>query len=337
MNKLLLIDGHSILNRAFYGVPLFGNTKGVHTNAVFGFLNMMFKFIDDEQPTHFAVAFDVHQPTFRHEMFKEYKGTRKPMLTVLREQVPIIKDLLKKMNITVIELPGYEADDVIGTMCKEGEKEGMDVCIYSGDRDLLQLASEKITVCIPKTKKGQTTIERYNTEDVKALYKVTPFEFIDVKALMGDSSDNIPGVPGIGEKGATAIISQFGSIENALEHADEISNTRNRNALINNFQLAKMSKVLATINIESPVGVKPSECVFGDIYTEEALDIIKELELKSMISRFSNVSASMDIEENFKLVNDYVEAEEIFNECINNSEQVGLFILNETTSLYTYL
>ena len=330
MNKLLLIDGHSILNRAFYGVPLFGNTKGVHTNAVFGFLNMMFKFIDDEQPTHFAVAFDVHQPTFRHEMFKEYKGTRKPMLPELREQVPIIKDLLKKMNITVIELPGYEADDVIGTMCKEGEKEGMDVCIYSGDRDLLQLASEKITVCIPKTKKGQTTIERYNTEDVKALYKVTPLEFIDVKALMGDSSDNIPGVPGIGEKGATAIISQFGSIENALEHADEISNTRNRNALINNFELAKMSKVLATINIESPVGVKPSECVFGDIYTEEALDIIKELELKSMISRFSNVSASMDIEENFKLVNDYVEAEEIFNECINNSEQVGLFILNET-------
>ena len=148
-------------------------------------------------------------------MFKEYKGTRKPMLPELREQVPIIKDLLKKMNITVIELPGYEADDVIGTMCKEGEKEGMDVCIYSGDRDLLQLASEKITVCIPKTKKGQTTIERYNTEDVKALYKVTPFEFIDVKALMGDSSDNIPGVPGIGEKGATAIISQFGSIENA--------------------------------------------------------------------------------------------------------------------------
>ena len=330
MNKLLLIDGHSILNRAFYGVPLFGNTKGVHTNAVFGFLNMMFKFIDDEQPTHSAVAFDVHQPTFRHEMFKEYKGTRKPMLPELREQVPIIKGLLKKMNITVIELPGYEADDVIGTMCKEGEKEGMDVCIYSGDRDLLQLASEKITVCIPKTKKGQTTIERYNTEDVKALYKVTPFEFIDVKALMGDSSDNIPGVPGIGEKGATAIISQFGSIENALEHADEISNTRNRNALINNFELAKMSKVLATINIESPVGVKPSECVFGDIYTEEALDIIKELELKSMISRFSNVSASMDIEENFKLVNDYVEAEEIFNECINNIEQVGLFILNET-------
>ena len=161
---------------------------------------------------------------------------------------------------------------------------------------------------------------------IRDRYKVTPFEFIDVKALMGDSSDNIPGVPGIGEKGATAIISQFGSIENALEHADEISNTRNRNALINNFQLAKMSKVLATINIESPVGVKPSECVFGDIYTEEALDIIKELELKSMISRFSNVSASMDIEENFKLVNDYVEAEEIFNECINNSEQVGLFL-----------
>ena len=295
MEKLLLIDGHSILNRAFYGVPLFTNTAGVHTNAIFGFLNMMFKFIDDEQPSHMVVAFDVHQPTFRHEMFKEYKGTRKPMLPELREQVPIIKDLLKKMNIDVVELPGYEADDVIGTLSKMGEANNMDVCVYSGDRDLLQLATENVTICIPKTKKGQTTIERYNTLQVKELYKVSPIEFIDVKALMGDSSDNIPGVPGIGEKGATTIIEQFGSIENAYEHLDEIKNTRNKNSLKEHYDMAQMSKVLATINVNSPVGIDVNKCVLKDIYTEEALEVVKELELKSMITRFSSVSTSSDI------------------------------------------
>ena len=328
MEKLLLIDGHSILNRAFYGVPLFTNTAGVHTNAIFGFLNMMFKFIDDEQPTHMVVAFDVHQPTFRHEMFKEYKGTRKPMLPELREQVPIIKDLLKKMNIDVVELPGYEADDVIGTLSKMGEANNMDVCVYSGDRDLLQLATEKVTICIPKTKKGQTTIERYNTLQVKEIYKVSPIEFIDVKALMGDSSDNIPGVPGIGEKGATTIIEQFGSIENAYEHLDEIKNTRNKNSLKEHYDMAQMSKVLATINVNSPVGIDVNKCVLKDIYTEEALEVVKELELKSMIARFSSVSTSSDIEEKFQLVDDYIKAQEIFDNC--KDKQVGMFIFNDT-------
>ena len=329
MEKLLLIDGHSILNRAFYGVPLFANAEGIHTNAVFGFLNMMFKFIDDEQPTHMAIAFDVHQPTFRHEMFQEYKGTRKPMQPELREQVPLIKELLTKMNITIMELPGYEADDIIGTMSKRGEKEGLQVCVYSGDRDLLQLASENITICIPKTKKGQTTVERYNTEEVKALYKVTPTEFIDVKALMGDSSDNIPGVPGIGEKGAINIISEFGSIENAYEHAEKISNTRNRNALTEHYDMAQMSKTLATINIDSPVDVKPMECVLGDIYTEDALDMVKKLELKSMISRFQNVSSSNDIEENFKVVSDLSQVEELFGRLTDSDREIGLFLFRD--------
>jgi DNA polymerase-1 len=329
MDKLLLIDGHSILNRAFYGVPLFANTKGVHTNAVFGFLNMMFKFIDDEMPTHIAVAFDVHKPTFRHEMFKEYKGTRKPMLPELREQVPIIKELLNKMNITVMELPGYEADDVIGTMSKRGEAVGMEVCVYSGDRDLLQLASDNITICIPKTKKGQTTIERYNADQVKKLYKVTPTEFIDVKALMGDSSDNIPGVPGIGEKGATSIIEQFGSIENAYSNAEQISNTRNKNALLEHYDMAQMSKTLATININSPVAIEPKSCTLDNIYTELALDMIKELELKSIISRFSDVSSSNDIEDSFMIVTDIIDAEEIFAKakCKTN----GLYVFKPGT------
>ena len=325
MSKIVLIDGHSILNRAFYGVPIFTNSEGLHTNAVFGFLNIMFKIIDSKQPDYMAVAFDVHQPTFRHEMFKDYKGTRKPMMEELREQVPVIKELLQKMNITTVELLGYEADNVIGTLSKEGEKAGMEVDVISGDRDLLQLASDHITICIPKTKKGQTTVEEYNTEGVKELYKVTPKEFIDVKALMGDSSDNIPGVPGIGEKGATAIISQFGSIENAYDHADEISNTRNRNALLNNYEMAQMSKTLATINIQSPVEVTPKQCKLEDIYTEDALEMIKRLEFKSMIQRFGSVTSTNDCEGGFKSINNPFDADPIFEQA-KNADNVGIFI-----------
>ena len=325
MSKLVLVDGHSILNRAFYGVPLFTNSEGLHTNAVFGFLNILFKLIDDEKPDYLAIAFDVHQLTFRHEMFKDYKGTRKPMLPELREQVPVIKELLHKMNITTIELPGFEADDVIGTMSKIGEDAGMDVCVFSGDRDLLQLASDKVMICIPKTKKGQTTVEKYKTEEVKELYKVTPVEFIDVKALMGDSSDNIPGVPGIGEKGATTIIEQFGSIENAYEHAEEISNKRNKTALLEHYDMAQMSKVLATINRKSPVETKIEDCVFEDIYTADALDMIKHLEFKSMIPRFSGVTLENKYEDSFVKISQPDKAEELFNN-LKAADKIGLYI-----------
>ena len=326
MKKLVLIDGHSILNRAFYGVPVFTNSKGVHTNAVYGFLNIMFKIIELQSPDYFAVAFDVHAPTFRHKMFDDYKGTRKPMLPELKEQVPLIKELLGKMDIKTIELEGYEADDVLGTMSVKGEKEGMEVSIISGDRDLLQLATDKVQICIPKTSKGQTTVEYYNADAVKEKYKVTPTEFIDVKALMGDSSDNIPGVPGIGEKGATNIISEFGSIENAKEHAEEISNTRNKNAFIENYELAVLSKELATIDTDCPVETKVEECEFGDIYTKDALDMVKELEMKSMISRFENVdSGANDFEENFEVVSDTEQIDKLI-ESAKKADKIGLFI-----------
>ncbi len=328
MSKFVLIDGHSILNRAFYGVPVFSNSEGIHTNAVFGFLNILFKLIDEEQPDYLAVAFDVHHPTFRHKMFSEYKGTRKPMLPELREQVPLIKEILQKMNIRTVELPGYEADDIIGTLSKKGEKEGMDVSVISGDRDLLQLASDHIMICIPKTKKGQTTVERYHTEEVRELYHVTPKQFIDVKALMGDASDNIPGVPGIGEKGATAIIAQFGSIENAYQNADQIGSTRNRNALLEHYDMAQMSKTLATIDIDAPVEIAPKQCVFENIYTQEALEMVKRLEFKSMISRFSEVSVENDFEQNFVKVEDFVEAEEVFQRAAR-SKNTGIYIYTE--------
>ena len=218
MDKLVLIDGHSILNRAFYGVPDLTNAEGLHTNAVYGFLNIMLKILEEEKADHLAVAFDLPAPTFRHKMFDAYKGTRKPMPEELREQVPLIKEALTAMDIPTLTLEGFEADDILGTVAKRCQKEGIDVAIVSGDRDLLQLADEHIKIRIPKTSRGTTEIHDYYPEDVKREYQVTPQEFIDVKALMGDSSDNIPGVPSIGEKTATSLIAAYGSIENAYAH-----------------------------------------------------------------------------------------------------------------------
>ena len=198
--KIVLIDGHSILNRAFYGVPDLTNAEGLHTNAVYGFLNIMFKVLDEEKPEYLVVTFDVHAPTFRHKMYAEYKGTRKPMAEELRQQVPVIKEVLQAMGIYTIEQAGLEADDLLGTLSKRCESLGMEVAIISGDRDTLQLATEHTMIRIPKTKQGRTEVEDYHAAEVQECYGVTPTEFIDVKALMGDTSDNIPGVPGVGEK-----------------------------------------------------------------------------------------------------------------------------------------
>ena len=204
--KIVLIDGHSILNRAFYGVPMLTNSEGLHTNAVYGFLNILFKVLEEEQAGYAAVAFDLKAPTFRHKMFEEYKGTRKPMPQELHEQVPLMKEMLQAMGIPVLTMEGYEADDILGTISHRMEAEGMDVSVVSGDRDLLQLATDRIRIRIPKTKATGTEVEDYYAADVLERYQVTPTQFIDVKALMGDSSDNIPGVPGIGEKTATKLI-----------------------------------------------------------------------------------------------------------------------------------
>lgn len=215
-SKIVLIDGHSILNRAFYGLPDLTNADGLHTNAIYGFLTIMFKILEEEKPDYLTVAFDVHAPTFRHEMYEEYKGTRKPMADELRQQVPVIKEVLKAMGIRIIEQAGLEADDLIGTLSKRCAQKGMEVSVISGDRDLLQAATEQVKIRIPKTKQGRTEVEDYYAQDVKERYQVTPTEFIDLKALMGDASDNIPGVPSIGEKTATKIITEYHSIEEAL-------------------------------------------------------------------------------------------------------------------------
>ncbi len=229
--KIVLIDGHSILNRAFYGVPVLTNSAGLHTNGIYGFLNIMFKVMDEEKAEHLMVAFDLSGTTFRHKMYDAYKGTRKPMPQELHEQVPVLKEVLHAMGIQTVSKEGYEADDILGTLSCLCEKDGYDVTVLSGDRDLLQLATEKVKISLPKTKAGGTQVEEYYAKDVLETYKVTPVQFIDLKALMGDSSDNIPGVPGIGAKTAEKIITTYGSIENAYAHVDEIRPARASNNL----------------------------------------------------------------------------------------------------------
>lgn len=325
--KLMLIDGHSILNRAFYGLPDMTNSKGLHTNAILGFLNIMFKFLDEEKPTHFAVAFDLKAPTFRHEMFKEYKGTRKPMPEELREQVPVIKEVLKAMDIPLMMEEGFEADDLLGTMSVIGEKEGYQVRVISGDRDLLQLATENVQIRIPKTKGGGNVVEDYFAKDVVEAYGVTPKEFIDMKALMGDASDNIPGIPGIGEKTAAKIIKEFKSIENAHEHIEDVMPKRAKNKLEEFYDQGVLSKELATIKLDCPIELSFEDAKINDIFTEEAYQLLKQLEFKSVLKKFDGEHReefSVDI----KKVSDLDEADRIFSKA-KTSEAAGLAIYHE--------
>ena len=311
--KLVLIDGHSILNRAFYGVPDLTNSQGLHTNAVYGFLNIMFKILEEETPDYLAVAFDVHAPTFRHEIYQEYKGTRKPMPEELREQVPMMKQILKAMGICVVEQAGLEADDILGTLAVRAEKEGMEVALVSGDRDLLQIASEHIKIRIPKTKGGRTEVENYYAVDVKARYQVTPKQFIDLKALMGDTADNIPGVPKVGEKTATELMLQFGSLENIYANLDNITKKAVRESLANNKELADLSKVLATIKVDSDIDFSFEKARVGNFYTEDAYVLCKQLEFKNLLSRFEkDVAVTNSQTEYFKMLNDLTEIEALF-------------------------
>ncbi|MCM1541691.1 MAG: DNA polymerase I [Blautia sp.] len=292
--KLVLIDGHSILHRAFYGVPDLSNAQGLHTNAVYGFLNILFKILEEEKPDYLAVAFDVHAPTFRHQMYEAYKGTRKPMPEELREQVPVMKDVLRAMGIVIVEQAGLEADDILGTLAKKAQNEGIEVSLVSGDRDLLQIADEHIKIRIPKTKGGRTEIEDYYPQDVEAAFQVTPLQFIDLKALMGDASDNIPGVPKVGQKTAAELMTAYGSLDNIYAHVEEISKKSIRESLIANKDLADLSKALATIKIDCEVELDYEAAKAEDFYTQEAYSLFKKLEFKNMLSRFEKDAAASD-------------------------------------------
>ncbi len=323
--KIVLIDGHSILNRAFFGVPPLTNSEGLHTNAVYGFLNIMFKILDEEKPDYLTVAFDRSEPTFRHQMFDAYKGTRKPMAQELREQVPVMKEVLQAMGIKIVEMPGYEADDLLGTIAGMAEVQGMDVSIISGDRDLLQLATEKVKIRIPKTKRTGTEIEDYYAADVVERYQVTPKEFIDVKALMGDSSDNIPGVPGIGEKTATNLIVAYKSIENAYAHLEEITPKRAKTNLEEHYDMAQMSKTLATIEVHAPIEFDMEAAKLTDLYTPEAYVYMKRLEFKNMLTRFSDDMSQNDLEKYFHVYHELDEIQNFFDGFSAKEAAVSFF------------
>lgn len=327
--KIVLIDGHSILNRAFYGVPDLTNADGLHTNAVYGFLNIMFKILDQEKPEYLTVAFDVHAPTFRHEMFEEYKGTRKPMAEELRQQVPVIKEVLQAMGIKIVEKAGLEADDILGTISRMSERRGLEVSVISGDRDLLQLATEHVKIRIPKTKKGQTEIEDYYAEDVLNAYQVTPTEFIDLKALMGDTSDNIPGLPGVGEKTATKIITEYHSIENAHEHASELKPPRASKAIIEHWDLAVLSKTLATIKLDAEIDYEFADAKLGNLYTDEAYVYFQKLQFKNLLGRFETSELSNKIEDAFETITNKEKAEQIFTDAAK-AERVGIALCKNT-------
>ena len=326
--KIVLIDGHSILNRAFYGLPDLTNAEGLHTNAIYGFLTIMFKILEEEKPEYLTVAFDVHAHTFRHEMYDAYKGTRKPMADELRQQVPVIKEVLGAMGIKTIEQAGLEADDLLGTISRRSEERGMEVSVISGDRDLLQLATEHVKIRIPKTKQGRTEVEDYYSEDVKNRYQVTPLEFIDLKALMGDTSDNIPGVPSIGEKTATKIITEYHSIENAYAHVEELKPPRASKALKEHWDLAVMSKTLATIEVHADFAYDFEEARLGNIYTEEAYAYFQRLQFKNLLSKFDVTAPANSVEDHFRVIESKTEATEIFRKAAQ-ADCVGAAIFKD--------
>lgn len=325
-NKILLIDGHSILNRAFYGIPDLTNSEGLHTNAVYGFLNIMFKILEEEKPEYLGVAFDLKAPTFRHELFKEYKGTRKAAPSEFKEQVPVMKEVLEAMRIQLLQKEGFEADDLLGTIGKRSEEKGMEVTILSGDRDLLQLASEKILVRVPKTYRGKTTIEDYHAKEVLERYQVTPHQIIELKALMGDTADNIPGIPGVGEKTATKIIMEYGDIEKAYANVDDIKPNKAKESLREHYDKAQLSKALATIDTKVDIAFAYDKAQIKNLYTDEAFALFQKLEFKNLLGRFDCKNEEVDIDQYMENITELNKAKAYFVQAAKSDKVAYCFM-----------
>jgi DNA polymerase I len=281
--KLVLIDGNSIAYRAFFALPLLHNDKGIHTNAIYGFTMMLMKILEEEQPTHMLVAFDAGKTTFRHQTYSEYKGGRQKTPPELSEQLPLLRELLAAYQICSYELENYEADDIIGTLSSQAAKEGFDVKIISGDRDLTQLASECVTVDI--TRKGITDVDSYTPEFIMEKYGITPAQIIDLKGLMGDASDNIPGVPGVGEKTALKLLKEFGTIDNLLNSIDQVSGKKLKEKLKEHREQALMSKQLATILREAPLEISLEDTAYKGYDIEKVVALFKELGFNSLLNK----------------------------------------------------
>ncbi len=336
--KVLLVDGHSIANRAFYGLPLLTNKDGEYTNAVYGFLNILISTIEEEKPDYMAIAFDLSGPTFRHEKYPEYKGTRKGAPKEFRPQIPLLKKVLDTMNICRFEEAGYEADDILGTLAKKLEQDGFEPTILSGDRDLLQIATDKIKIRIPKTKKGGTEIEEYYATDVMEKYGVTPIEFIDVKGLMGDSSDNIPGVPGVGEKTALKLIKEYKTMENLLDNISNIKQKKLSENLETYKQQAIDSKMLVTIMTDMAIDVRPEQLAYSLVLSPESVAIFQELEFKNLLNRLEhdgNVyedAQNTNIEVDYRLIDKEKDLKSLAND-LGSAERFAYLCVNENDVL----
>lgn len=339
-NKLVLIDGNSIAYRAFFALPLLNNDKGVYTNAVYGFTTMLLKVIDEEKPTHMLVAFDAGKTTFRHQTFQEYKGGRQKTPPELSEQFPLIRELLDAFQVKRYELENYEADDIIGTLAKQVSAEDeWEVKIYSGDKDLLQLVSPKVTVAL--TRKGISNVDTYDETVVHEKYGITPKQIIDMKGLMGDPSDNIPGVPGVGEKTAIKLLKEFGSVEKLLHSIEKVSGKKLKENLTENKEKAIMSKELATIFTEVPLTLPAEELAFGDYDEGKVVALFKELDFQSLLERF-DFSQEEIVEEpeelEFSIVKTITKemltdesaiVVEVLDENYHQADIIGLAIVNE--------
>ena len=324
-NTLIIIDGNSIINRAFYALPDMSNSDGLKTNAIFGFVRMMFKIIEDYQPTHMSVAFDKKAPTFRHKQYADYKAGRKKMPDELGQQLEPLKGLLDKFNINRLELAGYEADDIIGTVAKLGEENNFKVYIVTGDKDAIQLASHKTTTLI--TKKGVGEVEEYNYDSVVERYEMTPTQFIDLKGLMGDKSDNIPGVPGVGEKTGIKLLKQYSTIENLIEHTDELKGSIKKK-IEENKELALMSKELATIITNVPLDIKLEDLEYGDYNKDDVIEKFKEFGFTSLISKLLEMDGGeTSIKEKVNLKVQHLDNVEDFIEKAKENKKVIIDVI----------
>ena len=328
MKKIVLIDGNSIMNRAFYGImgsKMLMTKEGTYTNAIYGFLAILFKILEDINPEYLVVAFDLKAPTQRHKLYEGYKATRKGMPNELAEQMPIIKEILRAMNIDIIEKEGYEADDILGTLSHYGEKNDLEVTILSGDRDTFQLATDKVTIRIPRTKAGKTETEEYNREKIIETYGIEPKQLIEVKGLQGDTSDNIPGVPGIGEKTALSLIKEYNSIENLyekLEKGESNIKGKQKEKLEQNKELAFLSKTLGTINLEVPIEDTLENFKVEEWDKQKVFDIFEKLRFQRFIERFNLREEKKPKEEEILFEVKEKSKEEIIKIIKNNQEMI---------------
>ena len=322
MKKLIVIDGNSLANRAFYAIPILSNSKGVITNAVYGFTNMLLRIIKQEQPDYLAVAFDVSRKVFRHEQYADYKAQRKGMPEELRGQMDLIKDVLRAMNIAIYEMPGYEGDDVIGTMVRWAEKQDISSIIVTGDKDNLQLITEKTKVYL--TKRGISELGIYTPTALQEEYDLIPDQIRDLKGLMGDASDNIPGVPGVGEKTALKLLHEYGTVEELYKHLDDFAGKKLGEKLRDNEAQAFMSKELATIYCEVPLEFSEEALRMQPVNREELLALYKELELRALLRDFASQYPAEESVSNVEIMEDTTEDAE--NDTSSFSPKKGIAI-----------